>query len=107
VHYQRLNSITKLITFPVTRADDSLDLLAKTAYFSSLDLASGYWQVGMDPESQPKTVFCSRSGLYEFTVMPIGLFNAADTFQRLLETVCSSLACDKCFVYLDDILVVG
>ena len=45
VDYQRLNSITKLDTFPLPRVDDSLDLLAKTAYFSTLDLASGYWQV--------------------------------------------------------------
>ena len=107
VDYRRLNSITKLDTFPLPRVDDSLDLLAKTAYFSTLDLASGYWQVGMDPESQPKTAFCSHSGLYEFTVMPFGLCNAPATFQRLMETVFRGLARDKCFVYLDDVLVVG
>ena len=52
VDYRCLNSITQLDTFPLPRIDDSLDLLAKTAYFNTLDLASGYWQVGMDPESQ-------------------------------------------------------
>jgi len=61
----------------------------------------------MDPDSQPKTAFCSHSGLYEFTVMPFGLCNAPATFQRLMETVFSGLARDKCFVYLDDVLVVG
>ena len=107
VDYRRLNSITKLDTFPLPRVDDSLDLLAKTAYFTTLDLASGYWQVGIDSESQPKTAFCSHSGLYEFTVMPFGLCNAPATFQRLMETVFSGLARDKCFIYLDDVLVVG
>ena len=58
VDYRRLNSITMLDTFPLSRVYDSLDLLAKMKYFSTLDLASGYWQVGMDPESQPKTAFC-------------------------------------------------
>ena len=48
VDYRHLNTITKLDIFPLPRVDDSLDLLAKTAYFSTLDLASGYWQVGMD-----------------------------------------------------------
>ena len=67
----------------------------------------GYWQVGMDPKSQPKTAFCSQSGLCEFTVMPFGLCNATATFQRLMETVLAGLARDKCFMYLDDILVVG
>ena len=107
VDYRRLNSITRMDTFPLPRIDDSLDLLANTAYFTTLDLMSGYWQVGMDPESQPKTAFCSHSGLYEFTVMPFGLCNAPATFQRLMETVLAGLARDKCLVYLDDILVMG
>ena len=107
VDYRCLNSITKLDTFPLPHVDDSLDLLAKTAYFSTLNLASGYWQVGMDPDSQPKTAFYSHSGLYEFTVMLFGLCNASATFQRPMKTMFRDLAQDKCFVYLDDVLVVG
>ena len=38
--------------------------------------------------------------------MPFGLSNAPMTFQRLMETVFHGLARDKCFVCLDDILVV-
>ena len=61
----------------------------------------------MDPESQPKTVLCWHSGLHKFTVMTFGFCNVPATFQRLMETVFSGLARDKCFVYLDDVLVVG
>ena len=35
--YRKLNTITKLASFPLPRVDDSLDLLANIAYFSSLD----------------------------------------------------------------------
>ena len=91
VDYRKLNTITKLDSFPLPRVDDSLDLLANTPYFSSLDLASGYWQVGMVPDSQQKTAFCSHSG-YEFTVMPFGLCNAPATFHRLMETVLAGVA---------------
>jgi len=107
VDYRRLNSVTKMDTFPLPRIDDSLDLLANTAYFSTLDLASGYWQVAMSAESREKTAFCSHSGHYEFNVMPFGLCNAPATFQRLMETVLAGLTRKKCVVYLDDILVMG
>ena len=39
--------------------------------------------------------------------MPFGLCNAPATFQRLMETMLAGLARYKCFVYLDNILVVG
>lgn len=107
VDYRKLNAVTKLDVFPLPRIDDSLDLLAGTQYFTSLDLASGYWQVGMHEDSQEKTAFTTHAGLYEFTVMPFGLCNAPATFQRLMESVLSGLARKKCLVYLDDILVIG
>jgi len=107
VDYQRLNAATKSDVFPLPRIDDSLDLLAHTSYFTTLDLAAGFWQVPMDLETQEKTAFCTPPGLYEFRVMPFGLCNAPATFQRLMETVLAGLARDSCMVYLDDILVIG
>ena len=106
VDYRKLNAVTKLDVFPLPRIDDSLDLLSGTN-FSSLDLASGYWQVGMAPAAQEKMAFTTHTGLYEFQVMPFGLCNAPATFQRLMENVLAGLARDKCLIYLDDILVIG
>ena len=86
--------------------DDSLDLLSKAKYFTTLDLSSGYWQVKMGSRSQEKTAFNTYSGLYEFTVMPFGLCNAPATFQRLMEMVLTGLVRECCVVYIDDILIV-
>ena len=105
VDFRRLNAITKQDVFPLPRIDDTLDLLSSAKYFTTLDLASGYWQVKMAPESQEKTAFTTYSGLYEFTVMPFGLCNAPATFQRLMETVLAGLARKTCMVYIDDILI--
>ena len=107
VDYRRPNAVTKQDVFPLPRIDDSLDLLSGSTYFSSLDLASGYWQVGMEPGSQEKTAFTTPEGLYEFTVMPFGLCNAPATFQRLMEGVLAGLAQEKFLIYLDDVLVIG
>ena len=44
-----------VLTLP--RVDDTLDMLSQTRYFSTLDLAAGYWQVQMDSDSLEKTAF--------------------------------------------------
>ena len=73
----------------------------------TLDLASGYWQVEMDTEDQPKTAFCTPNGLFEFKAMPFGLCNAPASFQRLMDLVLAGLPWASCLVYLDDIVVLG
>ena len=73
IDYRRTNAVSKLdvfIALPLPHIDDSLDLLSRSKYFSTLDLASGYWQVATDDDSRENTVFVTHSGLYEFLVMP-------------------------------------
>ena len=43
VDYRRLNAVTKMDVFPLPHVDDTLDMLSQTWYFSTLDLAAGYW----------------------------------------------------------------
>ena len=57
IDYRRLNSITKTDVYPLPRIDDILDTLGEKHYFSLLDLAAGYWQVGLDAESATKSAF--------------------------------------------------
>ncbi len=91
VDYRELNSVTKSDLFPLPRIDDLLDQLGKSRFFSTLDLASGYWQVQVHPNSMEKTAFITHQGLYEFMVMPFGLRNAPAVFQRLMQQVLRGL----------------
>lgn len=105
VDFRKLNEATVKDTYPLPRIDDTLDALHGARYFTTLDLAAGYWQIKMEEESRAKTAFVSKHGLYEFNVLPFGLCNAPATFQRLMDTVLAGLTWKECLVYLDDILV--
>ncbi|XP_058864420.1 uncharacterized protein LOC131706752 [Acipenser ruthenus] len=107
VDYRRVNDVTEKDSYPLPRIDESLDLVAGSRWFSSLDLRSGYWQVALDPSARPKTAFSTGRGLWQFTVMPFGLCNAPATFERLMEKVLAGVPPSECLVYLDDLLVHG
>lgn len=86
--------------YPLPRIDDMLDSLSEACVFSTLDLASGFWQVEVDEASQEKTAFITNHGLCEFEKMPFGLTNAPATFQHLMETVLAGLVRNMCYVCL-------
>ena len=87
--------------------DDTLDILAGSGLFSTLDLISGYWQVEVKPEDREKIAFVTSEGLYEFNVLPFGMCNGPATFQRLMNILLAEIQWHSCLVYLDDIIVFG
>lgn len=105
VDYRKLNSVTKKDAFPLPRVEDSLTSLTQSAWYSTLDLASGYWQVQMEAADREKTAFTTPFGLFEWERMPFGLCNAPATFQRLMQRCLSGQLVDSTLVYLDDVLV--
>ena len=62
--YRKLNLVTKADKFPLPRIDDLLDQLGEAQYFSTLDLASGYWQISINENSREKTAFTTHQGLF-------------------------------------------
>ena len=99
--YRRFNDVTIKDSYPIPRIEESLESLAGAQCISTLDLASGYWKVELDDSS----AFVVRGGLYQWTVMPFGLWNAPVTFERLMENVMAGLQLESLLVYLDDIII--
>ena len=72
IDFRKLNDVTIKDRYPIPRVDDLLDVLGNAKYYSTMDVASGYWNVKMDERSIEKTAFTCKFGLYEWLVMPFG-----------------------------------
>ncbi|UYV84632.1 hypothetical protein LAZ67_X002921, partial [Cordylochernes scorpioides] len=105
IDYRRLNEITLDDRQPLPHIQDMFDRLHGSRFFSTLDVAWGYWQIEMDPQSIQKTAFVTNDGHYEFLVMPFGLKNAASTFQRIIQHILGEILWKGTCSFQDDILV--
>ena len=81
-----------------------LNSLGNSKKFSTVDCASGFWQIPVRAEDRPKTAFSTNYGHFGYKSMPFGLKGAPATFQRLMSTVLSGMQGLRCLVYLDDIV---
>ena len=105
IDYRKLNHVTEKDVYPLPVIDDILESFKGAQWFSTLDLASGYWQVAVKEEDKKKTAFITKYGLYEFNVMPFGLCNAPATFQRLIDKLMKKYLGKFVLAYLDDLTI--
>ena len=84
------------LPYPLPLISDTLEALAGSEWFCSLDLASGYPLVELDERDREKTAL--STGLFQWKVMPFGICNAPKTFERWMELVLAGL-CSK-FVWM-------
>ena len=105
VDYRKLNAITKTSSYPIPLVQELMDCFHGAKFFSSIDLASGYWQIKMHPNSKEKTTFNSKYGSFFFHVMPFGLVKAPATFQSLMDKVFRDVQWKFVCVYFDDIFI--
>lgn len=100
-----LNKRTISGEYPIPNITDLLDKLGRCQYFFTIDLASGFHRIEVEPKDIEKTAFSTENGHYEFLRMPFGLKNAPSTFQRVMDHILKGLNNVICLVYLDDIIV--
>ena len=102
---RQLNKLTKTDKHSICDVRTCLDRIGelKAKVFSSIDLRSGYHQMGLAKESRPYTAFTlPLLGQWQWRVTTMGLTGAPASFSKLMEKVMQGL--DFILRYLDDLL---
>jgi hypothetical protein len=72
VDYKPLNKLIKSDNFPLPNIEDIYNNLAKSKFFSKMDLKSAYFQIPCDEK------------IIKYVVMPMGMQTAPAFFQRFM-----------------------
>ena len=84
VDFTDLNKACPKDSFPLPRIDQLVESTAEHKLLTFMNAFSGYNQIKMAEEDQEKTAFITSQGLYCYKVMPFGLKNVGETYQRLV-----------------------
>lgn len=107
IDYRLLNQNIVDDKFPLPNINEILDSVSGAMLFTKLDLAQGFYQVELDADSRPLTAFTTSKGMYQMKRLPMGMKISPSSFSRLMTVAMSGLNYEKCFVYLDDLIVFG
>lgn len=105
VDLKKLNKAVKRERFILPTSEEMTSQLNGSTVFSSLDAASGFWQIPLDKDSQRLTTFITPYGRYCFKRLPFGISSAPEIFQRKMVETLEGL--QGVAVYMDDIIVHG
>src|ERR1051325_246291 len=101
VDYRDLNRASPKDDFPLPHIDILVDNTAQAKVFSFMDGFSGYNQIKMSPDDMEKTNFITPWGTFCYKVMPFGLKNAGETYQRAMVTLFHDMIHKEIEVYVD------
>ena len=103
VDLKKLNASVKRELFPLPTVEDTLTKLRGSKIFSTLDLASGFWQIPLEEEASHLTTFITPFGRYRFLRLPFGITSAPEIFQSRLQLLLDDIPGTA--VFIDDITV--
>ena len=115
VDYRRINKLQPEVTkadggkgcislIPLPKIDKLYTKLKGNKVFSSLDLRSGYYHIGLSESAKPESAFVLSSlSKYQFNRVPFSLAQAPVYFQKLINDILKG--CNFTMGYLDEIII--
>ncbi|KAL0439456.1 UNVERIFIED_CONTAM: Enzymatic polyprotein [Sesamum latifolium] len=104
INYQGINKILEFDGYYIPSREHLIDYIKGAKVFSKFDCKSSFYQIKMESESKKFTAFSTPQGQYIWNVMPMGLANAPQIFQRKMDNLSKDYF-EFMFVYIDDVLI--
>lgn len=101
--FRKLNEYLVRRPHPLPKISDLLQKLEGFKWATAIDLSMGYYHIPLDKYSQGLCGTVMPWGIYQYTVLPMGICNAPDIFQGIMMKLLGDLV--WCQVYMDDILI--
>jgi hypothetical protein len=98
VDYRYLYSVTKDFPYPLPLIEDLICKESGNRISSIFDLEAGFHQMHLAEASRPLTAFDKPSGLYQWTVLPMGVKQGPALFQRMINWTLRSVKCGRAWV---------
>jgi hypothetical protein len=103
VDYRALNSLTVPDAHPLPLIEELIHKQSQYKMWSVFDVKNGYHQLPLRKEDRPYTCMTTPNGIYQWTVLVMGLKNGGAIFQRMMEWVLQGI--EGVSVYIDDVIV--
>ena len=100
--FRPLNDLTALDLYPLPSLRAFSSQLQGCKVFSKVDLRRAFFQVPLDFESSLKTVTLTPWGAFRYKRLAMGLRNAPQSFQKLMDHILAGMS--GVFCYMDDIM---
>ena len=105
IDYRKLNEQTNKSLWPIPSIEEIFDTLQGSAYFTTIDMSWGFYQLPMEPKRQNYTAFSTPFGSFKWLQMSMALTSSPNTFQSLMEDVLVGLTWNITVPYLDDCII--
>ena len=103
--YRKLNEQTIKSCWPILSIEESFHTLRGSAYFRTIHMSWGFYQLPMQPKNHNYTAFGTTFGSFKWLCMPIGLTGKPNTIQSLTEHVLVGLKWNITVFYSDDCII--
>jgi hypothetical protein len=100
-----LNGNTVMDSHPLPWVDDILANCVKGNIWSKLDMTNSFFQTQMHPDDIGLTAMTKPLRLYEWLVMPMGLWNMLSIHQCQVIAALQPFIRKICHIYLDNVVI--